>query len=147
MGGCRRDAGGSGPERTRDSSPGWPGAARAARPQPTSASGHSQTTIVRIPSPAAIGRSKKPSKRPSALIIEVMKFSSSIVAEHDAEDRRRDREAVLLHEVRRARPNTSMTPTLEQTELLIANAPTMQNSRMIGISTLRGTRRMLLAPP
>ena len=37
-----------------------------------------------------------------------------------------------------------MTPT-SKPELLIANEPTMQNSRMIGISTLRGTRSRFFA--
>ena len=37
-----------------------------------------------------------------------------------------------------------MTPT-SNSELLIAKVPTMQNSRISGISTLRGTCRMRLA--
>ena len=41
-------------------------------------------------------------------------------------------------------PATSMTPT-SNAVLLIANAPTMQNSRITGIRTSRGTRRMRLA--
>src|SRR5439155_10725576 len=41
-------------------------------------SGTENTTMVRIPRLPAIGRSKNASRRPSALIIELMKFSSSI---------------------------------------------------------------------
>src|SRR5438046_3082987 len=40
--------------------------------------GTANTTRGRAPRPPAIGRSKKASRRPSALIIELMKFSSSI---------------------------------------------------------------------
>ncbi len=40
--------------------------------------GSAQIAIVSTPSPAAIGRSKKASRSPSDLIIEVMKFCSSI---------------------------------------------------------------------
>src|SRR4051812_16271333 len=40
--------------------------------------GTETTTIVTMPRPQAIGRSKNASRRPSPLIIELMKFSSSI---------------------------------------------------------------------
>ena len=42
------------------------------------------------------------------------------------------------------RPNTRISTT-PNTELLIANAPTMQNSRITGIRMLRATLRMLVA--
>ena len=67
------------------------GAARPWQPEPT------HTSSVKSARPAAIGRSKNASKLPSDLIIEVTKFSSSIVPQHDAQDGGRDREAVLLH--------------------------------------------------
>src|SRR3954451_22582547 len=53
---------------------------QAARPRRQSMlmSGHRITAIVNVARPPAIGLVKKPTKLPSALIIELMKFSSSI---------------------------------------------------------------------
>ncbi len=60
-------------------------------------------------------------------------------AQHDTENRRRDRYAVLLeHESDHAITITATSNGV----LLIANAPTTQNSMIIGISTLRGTFRI-----
>ena len=46
--------------------------------------------------------------------------------------------------IQATRPAISMTPT-SKAVLLIANAPTMQNSRITGIRMSRGTRRIRLA--
>ena len=106
-------------------------------------SGQNQIAIVSAPSPAAIGRLKNASRLPSALIIDEMKFSSSMPP------RTTPRISGVIGKpfsssIQATRPATSMTPT-SKAVLLIANAPTMQKSRITGIRMSRGTRRMRLA--
>jgi hypothetical protein len=69
-------------------------------------------------------------------------------AQHHAQDGRRDREAPAFSSSKKrgdllaGTPSITMTPNIE---LLMAKLPTMQNSRISGISMgFAGTRRMLL---
>ena len=106
-------------------------------------SGQNQIAIVSAPSAAAIGRLKKASTLPSALIIDETKFSSSMAP------RTTPRISGVIGKPfssssQATRPATSMMPT-SNAVLLIANAPTMQNSRITGIRMSRGTRRIRLA--
>jgi hypothetical protein len=105
--------------------------------------GRNHTANVRAASTAATGRVKNAAKPPSDLMT-TRRSSLEHAAQHDAEDRRRDREAVVLEHVGRDAA-TSITVDVERV-LLIANEPTTQNSMMTGIRTLRGTLRICLRP-
>ncbi len=92
---------------------------------------------------AATGRSKKTNRSPSDFIIDVTKFCSSIPPSTTP----RIAGAIgnpLRSSTKAAKPAMSMTTT-SKVVLLIANAPTTQNSMITGISTARGTRRMFFA--
>jgi hypothetical protein len=74
------------------------------------------------------------------LIIELKKFPSSIGP--STMPRIAGATGKSFSSIRKPRmPNTSIT-AMANALLVMANAPTMQNIRMIGISTGRGTRRM-----
>ena len=80
---------------------------------------------------------------PSDLIIDLTKFSSSIVP--STTPRIVGATGNPFSSITNAiSPKTRMITT-PNTELLIANEPTMQNSRMIGIRMLRATFSSLVA--
>src|SRR6267154_2164561 len=107
-------------------------------------SGTETTVRVRIPREPAIGRSKNANIRPSALIMELMKFSSSMAP--STMPRIAGATGKSFSSMTKAtRPKASISTT-PKIELLMANDPTTQKSRITGISTSRGARSICLAP-
>ena len=101
------------------------------------------TATVKTPSPAAMGRSKKAGRLPSALIIEVMKLRSSMGP--STRPRIAGAMGMSFSSIRKpTTPKISIRIT-PNTVLLMAKEPTMQKVRMIGISTLWGIDRIVRA--
>src|SRR6266853_5587293 len=106
-------------------------------------SGTETTARVRIPREPAIGRSKNANIHPSALIMELMKFSSSMAP--STMPRIAGATGKPFSSMTKAtRPKASISTT-PKIELLMANEPTTQKSRITGISTSRGARSSCLA--
>ena len=91
----------------------------------------------------AMGRVKKTESLPSDLIIEVTKFSSIIVPRTTPKIAGATGKP-FSSSTNASRPKIRISVT-PQTELLIANEPTMQKIRIVGIKILRATFKILVA--
>ena len=89
-----------------------------------------------------MGRAKNAVRSPSDLIIEVMKFSSSIPPSTTPRIVGATGKS-FSSSTNATTPDTSITVT-SKAVLLMANEPTTQNSMITGINTVRGTRRICL---
>ena len=108
-------------------------------------SGTANTAMVSTPSVPAIGREKNALQSPSALIMEVVKFSSNM--RPSTAPRITGATGKPLASMKNASsPNASITP-MSNGVLLIANAPTVQKTRITGISTARGSSGLPDVPP
>src|SRR4029453_7817083 len=103
-------------------------------------SGRNQTASVSTASVAATGRAKNADNSPSDLIMDVMKFSSSMPPRTTPGTPGAIGKP-FSSSTNAITPATSITVT-SNAVLLMANDPTTQKSMMTGISTVRGTLRI-----